>query len=147
MLLQYFCTFENVKRDEANDCQKRFGEAVGNYWKPFTYEKWVQDAIKVEAKIRQLEAKKCSPCTVHGEVLTYISNELKSRQYKYPLVEEFIDNLFSKFVNFVRKDRGCNFLTKKIERWFNDNSGHGEKEFTFRFRGKVSITLGIFHLS
>ena len=35
----YCCTFANVKRNEANDCQKTFGEAVGNYWKFFTYEK------------------------------------------------------------------------------------------------------------
>ena len=49
------------------------------------------------------------------------------------------DNLFSKFVNFVRKDMGCNFLVKKIERWFNDNSGKVEKEFTFRFRGEESF--------
>ena len=178
----YFCTFANVKRDEANDYQKTFGEAGGNYWKPFTYEKRVQDAIKVEAKKRQLEAKKSSPGTLHGKILTYISHELKSRQYKYPLVEEFIDlakaeplhlknnvvkerfmilfklfvsqchfgsaksfkeitndNLFSRFVNFVRKEMKCNFLAKKIERWFNDNSGKVEKEFTFRFRGKESF--------
>ena len=168
----YFCTFANVKRNEANDCQKTFGEAVGNYWKPFTYEKPVQDAIKVEAKIRELEAKKCSPGTLHGKVLTCISHELKSRQYKYPLVEEFIDlgkeeplhlknnvvkerflilfklcvsqchfgsakslkeisndNLLSKFVNFVRKDMGCN----------SGNSDKVEKEFTFRFRGEESF--------
>ena len=32
-----FFTFANVKHDEANDSQKIFGEAVGNYWKLFTY--------------------------------------------------------------------------------------------------------------
>ena len=31
----YFCTFSNVKLDEASDCQKTFGEVVGNYRKPF----------------------------------------------------------------------------------------------------------------
>ena len=154
----YFCTFANVKRDEANEFQKTFGESIGNYWKPFTYEKRVQDAIKVEAKLRQLEVKRCSPGTLHGKILTYISHELKSRQYKYPLMEEFIDldkaeplhlknnvvkerfmilfklcvsqchfssaksfkdisndNLFSKFVNFVRKSMGCNFLAKNLK--------------------------------
>ena len=30
----------------------------------------------------------------------------------------------------------CNFLSKKIVRWFNDNLGKTEKGFTFRFRGK-----------
>ena len=73
----YLCTFANVKRDEANDCQKTFGESVGNYWKPSTYEKQVQDAIKVETKLRQLEAKKCFPGTLDGKILTYISRELK----------------------------------------------------------------------
>ena len=73
----YLCTFANVKRDEANDCQKTFGESVGNYWKPSTYEKQVQDAIKVETKLRQLEAKKCFPGTLDGKILTYVSRELK----------------------------------------------------------------------
>ena len=58
------------------------------------------------------------------------------------------DNLFSKFVNFVQKDMSCNFLAKKIERWFNDNSGKVEKELHSGLGGnKVSITLGIFHVS
>jgi len=34
---------------------------------------------------------------------------------------------------------GCTFLTKKIIRWFNENSGKVEKDFTFRFRGKESF--------
>ena len=57
----YICIFANVKHNEANYCQKTFGEAVGNYWKSFIYETRVQDAIKVEVKLRQVEAKKCSP--------------------------------------------------------------------------------------
>ena len=58
--------------------KKTFAEAVGNYWKPFPYEKQVQDAMKVEAKMRQLKEKKCSPGTLHGKTLTYISHELKA---------------------------------------------------------------------
>ena len=34
----YFCTFANVRRNEANDCKKTFGEEPKNYWKPFTHE-------------------------------------------------------------------------------------------------------------
>ena len=45
----YFCTFANVRCNEANDCKKTFGEEPKNYWKPFTYEKRLQDAKKVEA--------------------------------------------------------------------------------------------------
>ena len=119
---------------------------------------------------------------MRSKILAYIANELKSRQYKQPLVEEFIDfakaeplhlknNVvkeryiilfkicvsqsdfrsvksfkdiqvdapFSKFVKFVQKNMGYNFLARKIERWVNDNSGHVEKDFTFRFRGKESL--------
>ena len=37
------------------------------------------------------------------------------------------DSLFAKFVDFVRKEIGCNFLATKIKRWFNDNGGKYEK--------------------
>ena len=119
---------------------------------------------------------------MHSKILAYIANELKSRQYKQPLVEEFIDfakaepwhlkhnvvtkrfiilfkicvsqsdfrsvksfkdiqvdALFYKYVKFPQKNMGCIFLTRKIERWINDNSGNVEKDFTFRFRGKESL--------
>ena len=33
----------------------------------------------------------------------------------------------------------CNFLHKNIVRWFNDNLGKTEKDFTFRFRVKESL--------
>ena len=71
----YICIFANVKHNEANYCQKTFGEAVGNYWKSFTYEMRVQDAIKAEVKLRQLEAKKCFPSFLHGKILICISHE------------------------------------------------------------------------
>ena len=46
---------------------------------------------------------------------------------------------FLKFVEFVRKQMACNFLANKIKRWFNENGGKNEKEFSFRFRGKESF--------
>ena len=49
------------------------------------------------------------------------------------------DSLFIKFVDFARKEIGCNFLATKIKRWFNDIGGKYEKEFAFRFRGKESF--------
>ena len=49
------------------------------------------------------------------------------------------DSLFIKFVDFLRKEMGCNFLATKIKRWFNDNGGKYEKEFAFTFRGKESF--------
>ena len=33
----------------------------------------------------------------------------------------------------------CNLLSKKIQRWFNDNTEKTDKDFTFRFRGKESL--------
>ena len=86
----YFCTFANVRRNEANDCKKTLGEEPKNYWTPFTYEKRLQDAKKVQAKSMQL-GKKVSAVSLHSKILAYIANESKSRQYKQPLVEEFID--------------------------------------------------------
>ena len=44
--------------------------------------------------------------------------------------------LFYKFVAFIKTTMNCNFLSKKIVRWFNDNLGKTEKDFIFRFRGK-----------
>ena len=67
--------------------KKTFGEEPR---KPFTYEKRLQDAKKVEAKSKQL-GKKFAAVSLHSKILAYIANELKSRQYKQPLVEEFID--------------------------------------------------------
>ena len=48
-------------------------------------------------------------------------------------------SLFTKFVRFIHDEMGCNFLSKKIIRWFNDNTGKIEKDFGFRFRGKESF--------
>ena len=45
-------------------------------------------------------------------------------------------SLSIKFVDFLRKEMGCDFLAAKIKRWFNNNGGKHEKEFAFRFRGK-----------
>ena len=47
-------------------------------------------------------------------------------------------SLFVIFVNFIHKGMCCNFLSRKIITWYNDNSGKIEKDFTFRFRGQES---------
>jgi len=49
------------------------------------------------------------------------------------------DNLWNRFLLFVKSQMGCNFLVKKIIQWFNENSGKVDKDFTFRFRGKESL--------
>ena len=51
-----------------------------------------------------------------------------------------LHSLFYKFVNFLKTSMNCNFLSKKIRMWFNDNNGKSsERDFTFRFRGKESL--------
>ena len=62
-----------------------------------------------------------------------ISNDVKCFK---ELLEE---NLFVRFVSFVRKDMKCNFLEKKLTTWFNENHLSSKKqEFSFRFGGKES---------
>ena len=48
-----------------------------------------------------------------------------------------IDNLFVEFVSFIKSDMNCNYLSKKLIRWFNETS-RTVQDFTFRFRGKES---------
>ena len=45
------------------------------------------------------------------------------------------------FLSYIRKEMGCNYLSKKVEQWFNENGGKIESTFTFRFRGKESFSL------
>ena len=45
------------------------------------------------------------------------------------------------FLSYIRKEMGCNYLSKKVEQWFNENGGKIESMFTFRFRGKESFSL------
>ena len=86
----YFCTFADVRRNEANECKKTFGEEPKSYWKSVIYEKRLQHAKKVEAKSKQL-GKNFSAIALHSKILVYSTNELKSRKYKQPLDEEFIN--------------------------------------------------------
>ena len=51
------------------------------------------------------------------------------------------ESLFVQFVEFIHSQMNCNFLSKKIQRWFNDNSGKTERDFAFRFRGKESFNF------
>ena len=48
-------------------------------------------------------------------------------------------NLFFNFIQSVKNGMNCNFLTKKIIAWFNENqNAKKQKDFAFRFRGKKS---------
>ena len=48
------------------------------------------------------------------------------------------DCLFVMFVTCVKQVMQCNMLARMMEKWYNENSGNTEKEFSFRFRGKES---------
>ena len=72
-IVTYFCTFEYVRRNEANDCKKTFAEEPKNYWKPFTYEKRLQNDKKVEAKPKNKKrGKKFSAVALHSKILAYV---------------------------------------------------------------------------
>ena len=43
-------------------------------------------------------------------------------------------------VSSIKSEMNCNFLAKKIRMWFNQSAKHDEKDFTFRFRGKESLS-------
>ena len=167
-----------------------FGTSKTNFWKPFPYEKRVSDAEKAVRKYEELEKLNLAQSTKRSKLTSFISNELKSRQLKFPLIGKFIDMakaeplhlknntvkerfmclfricvsqsklqsvkcykeisaecLFYKFVNFIKTTMNCNILSKKIVRWFTDNLGKTEKDFTFGFRGKESLMyLRHFHM-
>ena len=48
-------------------------------------------------------------------------------------------NIFNVFINFFTSDMNCNFISKKLITWFNENKeANKERDFGFRFRGKES---------
>ena len=49
------------------------------------------------------------------------------------------NNLFHRFLMYVKSDMNSNYLVKKLIAWFNDNKeSKKERQFGFRFRGKES---------
>ena len=87
----YFSTFGNVKSADSNDFKKTFGTSKTNFWKDFSYEKIVSDAEKAVRKYEELEKLILAQSTKHSKLTSFISNELKSRQVKFPLIGKFID--------------------------------------------------------
>ena len=90
MSANFFCTFANVSKDNANDKNKTFGLSQSNDWHPFLYCKRVQDAKKVEVKKREVEKSKLAASTKGQHLTTYTSNVLQSCQEESPLLE-YID--------------------------------------------------------
>ena len=68
-----------------------FGTSKTNFWKPFPYEKRVSDAEKAVRKYEELEKLNLAQSTKRSKLTSFISNELKSRQLKFPLIGKFID--------------------------------------------------------
>ena len=85
----YFSTFANVNQGDSNDISKSFDLVGNSSWKPFSYEKRLDDAQCVQRKKKELSKKSLKTARTH--LTTFISKELKSRQEEIPLVGEFID--------------------------------------------------------
>ena len=160
--------------------EKAFGTSKTNFWKSFPCGKRVSDPEKASRKNEELEKLNSAQTLKRSKLISFTSNELKSRQLKFPLIGKFLDIAkaeplhlknntvkerfmclfqigvsqsklqsvkcyreisaeYYKIVNFIRTAMNCNFLHKNIVRWFNDNLGKTEKDFTFRFRVKESL--------
>ena len=87
----YFSTFVNVKSADSNDFRKTFDVSKTYFWKPFPYEKRVSDAEKALRKYEELQKSNLVQSTKRSKLKSFISNELKSRQLKFPLIGKFID--------------------------------------------------------
>lgn len=83
----YFTKFANVTKDGAQDVSKsKFGKWDNVDWKPFTYEQRISDAKQVIKKKLELSKKNIKPVTMHSNLTSFISKQLKSRQEEEPLV-------------------------------------------------------------
>ena len=87
----YFTTFANVSQHDSIDINKTFSFTGNTSWKPFDYAKRIKDASLVSKKVLELEKKNVKETTCRTLLTSYISNQLKSRQEKVPLMEEYID--------------------------------------------------------
>lgn len=88
----YFSTFANVNQKDSFDFTKSFSKVEHNAsWKPFTYEKRIKDAEKVQNKKIVLEKSNLAKSTKRTKITSYIANELKSRQEFVPVIGKYID--------------------------------------------------------
>ena len=85
----YFTTFANVNINDSNDTTKSFSPDGICYWKPFNFQKRIQDAVKVQKKKVELSKKIIK--SSRSQLTNYIANELHSRQEEAPLVGKYID--------------------------------------------------------
>ena len=86
----YFSTFANVNQKDSNDISKFICENDMKQWQPFTYQKRISDASKVDKKRKEIEASKLQPATKRQKLTQYISS-IKSRQEFEPLLGKAVE--------------------------------------------------------
>ena len=82
---RYFSTFGNVTKKDSNDVSKTLKDPNKRGWEPFSYEKRISDAYKVEKKRKELDGSKSQSTTKRQKLTQYIAS-LKSRQEFEPPV-------------------------------------------------------------
>ena len=87
----YFTTFANVSNANHRVLNGTFGEEPGDTWKPWTYEKRVEDAAKAKA-FWEAESKKGTTDETKRSNLTSFIADCKSRQVEEPLVGKLINH-------------------------------------------------------
>ena len=87
----YFSTFENVKYKDCNDFSKSLVVEKKHFWKPFPYSKRISDPEKAIQKKGSLDKTNLAQLTKDNQLKSYISNQWKSTQMKFSLIDMFVD--------------------------------------------------------
>ena len=95
-----------------------------------------------------IDEAKCEPLHLKNNVekelfikillVVFASSDLKGTK-TFNEVKE--NTSLSIFCTFVKRDMNCNYLVKKLGTWYNECGGKLDKNFSFRFRGKESLTF------
>ena len=80
---KYFTTFADVNTYNYGQYNKSYRKD----WKPFTYDKRLQDSAKVLKKKTELEKSTNAEATKRQKLTSYISTVLKNCQEEVPLVK------------------------------------------------------------
>ena len=83
---KYFTTFADVNTDNHTQYDKIYGKD----WKPFSYDKTLQDSAKVLRKKTELAKSNNAESTKSQKLTLYISTVLRSRQEEVPLVKHYV---------------------------------------------------------
>ena len=91
---------------------------------------------------------KCEPLHIKNNVVAQIFVKLQKEVLKNSDVRSFKsfndipeNNLYRRFVSFVKHEMNCNQLANKMQAWFNEEYlKNNTKDFRFRFRGIESYS-------